>query len=302
MDYRVVLVWLCLLGALLYAVTHIRSAPARAAPFCRPHEGEPLPLISDEDEPIGHVHWMRVQGPRGTFEMACNDPRTDRYISGTLSRGAVWEPEIMEALKAHLGEGKVFVDVGANIGYFSAAAVTLGAAVYSVEAVWPNYVRLLMTRTRLGSPQQWRVRHGAAAEESGRAVHLAVASAASNSGNFKVAEGAAQWHAVTLRLDEWIAAPVDLMKLDVEGHEAQALAGATRLICVHGVRVIVMEYTSDVRTNKQCPHEELFAWLTRIGYRMYSIDGRSPLEWERAHLTYRRSNVMWKAERKIECD
>ncbi|WP_428674951.1 FkbM family methyltransferase [Roseibium sp.] len=55
----------------------------------------------------------------------------DRKI---LAKGRLPEREEHRLLEPHLGEGKVFVDVGANIGSYSIFAAGLGADVLAVEA------------------------------------------------------------------------------------------------------------------------------------------------------------------------
>lgn len=62
------------------------------------------------------------------------------YYKGTESEQSeqqheVWEPSLVNAMKARLGPGKHFVDIGANEGYFSLYAAALGATITAFEPV-----------------------------------------------------------------------------------------------------------------------------------------------------------------------
>ncbi len=293
----------------------VTTVPTYFVYFCNPYDAQDYSdyLDREEDKPVGHVYWKTVRGidqGRTAFELALNNPRTDTYISGTIMRGQIWEPEVLGVVQTYVkGPESVFVDVGANIGYYSAMAATRGAKVHSVEAVWPNYARLAMTRKRMGDPSTWRIWRHAADMEEGRVVRLQVASRGRNAGNFKattklVSSGypPSQHYATTIRLDQVVQEPVDLIKLDVEGQEAQVLAGATQLVCYHGVRAIVMEFTHDLRNNPQCEWRKMFQWLKKIGYNLYAANGVTPLDWRMSRWTYRGANVLWKRMRdRVQC-
>lgn len=256
----------------------------------------------EEDKLVGHAYWKTVRGIGGTFELALNNPRTDTFISGTIARGQIWEPGVLGLVQAYVrGPKNVFVDIGANIGYYSAMAATKGAKVYSVEPAWPNYARLSMTRKRMGDPNTWRIWRHAVDSEEGRVVRLQVTSRGKNAGNFRVTYPRgflpSHYHATTVKLDQLVQEPVDLLKLDVEGHEANVLAGATRLVCYYGVKVIVMEFTDNLRNNPQCEWRKMFQWLKRIGYNLYAVDGFTSLDWRVSKWTYRGANVVWKRMR-----
>jgi len=68
----------------------------------------------------------------GTLEC---DPQD--FIDQRILAFGVWEPHLTQVISDRLGEGDVFVDVGANIGYYAAlAALRVGAAgkVIAIEA------------------------------------------------------------------------------------------------------------------------------------------------------------------------
>lgn len=85
-----------------------------------------------------------------SFKMMIRDPETDTFISGHLAEGREHDPEVRQLLLRCL-EGKrnaVFVDVGANIGYFTATALVVGARTISFEPFYENAGALMGTIKR----------------------------------------------------------------------------------------------------------------------------------------------------------
>ena len=64
--------------------------------------------------------------------------RNDFRIGAVIARTGGYMPAVAEQVRAHLGPGGVFVDVGANIGYFTVLAATLVGERGWVVAFEPN--------------------------------------------------------------------------------------------------------------------------------------------------------------------
>jgi FkbM family methyltransferase len=78
--------------------------------------------------------------------------RTDPVVGAQLSQLGTYEPHVTAAISAYLKPGNAFVDVGANIGYYSCLAAQLvgpTGRVFAVEAYEPN-VKLLLANRALG--------------------------------------------------------------------------------------------------------------------------------------------------------
>jgi hypothetical protein len=88
-----------------------------------------------------------LQGPRVTgrnLKMAIHRDG-DLYISECIRRFGIWEPTETEYLLDNLGPGDTFVDIGANIGYFSVIAADLvekEGRVYAFEPDDKNFALL----------------------------------------------------------------------------------------------------------------------------------------------------------------
>lgn len=159
---------------------------------------------------------------------------------------AGYEPSTVAALLASFekaGGGFGFVDVGANIGLYSAvcAAMFEPGAVLALEPT-PD-IASIARQIAAANDLSIDVQEVAASSEPGMAqLHLADASDVSNSleSGFKASEHSVEVR--TMRLDDVIddaAMTPSVMKIDVEGHEASVLDGARSVLECHRSVVVV---------------------------------------------------------------
>ncbi|MGW3488369.1 FkbM family methyltransferase [Streptomyces sp. NPDC001054] len=150
----------------------------------------------------------------------------------------MWEPNLTKWLSSRLKPGDVFVDVGANIGYFSALGARLvgaGGAVVSVEAS-PSFAELLRANLRLNRADNVRVVEQAVSDRE-ETLTLVLASSANMGANSIVPydgpiearhEVPASPLSSLLTEDEVQRARV--IKIDVEGAEGKAVRGLAPLL------------------------------------------------------------------------
>jgi FkbM family methyltransferase len=55
------------------------------------------------------------------------------WVQQEFEKSGVWEPRTTKYVETHLKAGQTFVDVGANVGYYSILASKLGAKVLAFE-------------------------------------------------------------------------------------------------------------------------------------------------------------------------
>ena len=126
--------------------------------------------------------------------------------------------------------GMSVLDVGAHVGLFTLAFARLvgpSGHVHAVEPDQANYARLLRNLER--NPEiTWVTPHNVAVSDRRRTLHLETPNP-HNRAPRAAAEGVSV-EAITL--DDLGVSP-DLVKMDIEGHEPQALAGASSTLAGH---------------------------------------------------------------------
>jgi FkbM family methyltransferase len=169
---------------------------------------------------------------------------TDRLITPLVQDHPTWEGDVTRFVTAALRPGSTFVDVGANVGYFSVLASCLVGRSGLVVAIEPDPRTCDFLRANL-----WR--HGCAnvvvvpaavGVERGSAwlVHNSQGRAGSWTES-SPAEGAIA--VPCTRLDELLAGlTVDVLKVDIEQREHLAIAGASAVVRANPSLVVVCEF------------------------------------------------------------
>lgn len=228
--------------------------------------------------------------PVPPYHINTHNPETqDIFISGSVhSAKAPWDPYVwdlfLSVFMRHPSPG-VVVDVGANIGYFSLLAATMGHKVYSFEPMNRNVAKLQSSILKNHLEHKITLIQNAVTYDSTGSVTLR-ATHESNQGNgmiIPIPESVSesgiygQDYAHTIRLDEVVREDVLLMKIDVEGYEGSVLNGAKSLICNHIVRYIAIEFSSNTQYSQICSANAMLATLELIGYTMSDIVLDSPV-------------------------
>jgi len=182
-------------------------------------------------------------GPAGSrFYMRLHPIGDSSFIVGE------YEPGCVRALREHLLEGSVCVDVGANVGYFSilmSRLVGKHGQTIAFEPM-PENVELLRENIEVNGLENIVVVAAAAGDESGSVELLNAASDRATKTASVVGyhiEGPAQTTVVRcVRLDDYFDAsvpPPALIKIDVEGAELMVLKGARQTIAKSQPTLIV---------------------------------------------------------------
>lgn len=193
----------------------------------------------------------------------------------------IWEPDLTRFIARRLHEGDGFIDIGANVGYYSlAAAKVVGdtGTVVSVEASRRIFEMLIANIERNADiKQRIRTVHVAASAEPGElTVHLGPEhnlglTTTSPRGNF-TSEAAVQALPLHDILHDDEITRTRLVKIDVEGGEDQVLAGMREFIerCPKTVEILV-EVTPRWWTNSQCTLQQVLQPLLDAGFHAYAL-------------------------------
>ena len=179
----------------------------------------------------------------------------DAAIAPWLVLDGLWEPHVTSWLQETLQRGQVFVDVGANVGYFTLLGASLvgdSGRVVAVEA-HPQLADVLQRNVVINGYYGYVTTHNRAAwsEDTQLQFHVRTNFAGNSSAGTIDAEGLRRLGDTeqvltvdAVRLDELLAdlPRVDVMKIDVEGAEVHAITGLARTVEANPDMIIMFEW------------------------------------------------------------
>jgi len=169
------------------------------------------------------------------------------YIDAIVLRHGYYEEEVLDAIRVHLGPGEVFWDVGSNLGLhaLTIAHARRDARVYAFE---PNpQMAGLIQAAAAANGVAVAVQEVALDTRTGRAKFFVYAGNVGRSGlhNWDADPHLASIEVATLRGDEAVGNGAirqpHVVKLDVEGNEAQVLEGMPAVLADRALHTIVFE-------------------------------------------------------------
>ncbi|HEV7591171.1 MAG TPA: FkbM family methyltransferase [Longimicrobium sp.] len=225
------------------------------------------------DLALSTVAPRRAVSPRTLFSGRVLDPASGAWFHFRAGTDDLYnampggEMDVHEAILAPLGEGDVFVDVGANVGYYTVlAAGRVGATgqVLAFEAT-PGTARQL--RTNLEANGLANVEVVEAAVHDGSRERLTIGVPAGVYGMASVMNGGganvASWEVAATTLAQACARfpRIRMVKMDIEGAELAALRGAEPILARVENLVVECNRGSD----------EIVALLERHGFEVSAL-------------------------------
>ena len=209
----------------------------------------------------------------------------DRVQKTILARGE-WDPHTGATLRALLAPGDTFIDVGANVGYFSlltSRAVGPNGRVFAFE---PSLRALGQLVDHLESNRVRNVVVSSLGLSDRRALVSFYRAEASNIGKSSLglaeAERADSESILTTPLDEYLAGLdviPQVIKIDIEGAELLALRGMQRLLRENQPYVLC-EVIDSYLAKLNCTATEMHALMDELGYKSYiAVDKSDEAQW-----------------------
>ncbi len=215
----------------------------------------------------------------------------DAAIAPWLVLDGLWEPHVTGWMQSSLQPGQVFVDVGANVGYFTLLGASLvgpGGKVVSVEA-HPTLAEVLQRNVVINGYYGFVTTHNKAAwsETTELEFHIRTNFAGNSSVGTIDAEGlkrlgdteqAVRVEAVVL--DDLLAdlPRVDVMKIDVEGAEVHAFKGLTRTLEANPGITIMFEWArAQIESVGDTP-QDLADLVEGLGFKFRLLETGEPID------------------------
>jgi len=222
----------------------------------------------------------------GGLAFTC-DPRDS--VAREVCYTGCYEPQETQLASRILRAGDVFVDVGANWGYFTLAAshwVGPSGRVFAFEPE-PRLFDLLRTNVALNSLDYVEPYRLAVADRRRSLPFTAFAAASDNWGQSRAAapDARADFEADAVALDDVLddrgIEQVQLTKIDVEGGEVAVLAGMRRGLLRGRYRYLLLECHPARLSQRGHDEDQTLRPLADAGYRLWII-GHTPQRHRRA--------------------
>jgi len=220
--------------------------------------------------------WTSVAGYQIELDLA------DLVQRHTFMR--TWEVPEVRLLPRLLPQGGVFLDVGANFGYYTAVAARhAGQAgqVYAFEPE-PTIFRKLSAWVSHGRVSQVRCLNVALSDEAGT-IQLYVPPAWLHNHDasvFPYCDGMTELVAPRTTIDEFLRSNplerVDLMKLDVEGHEWEVLWGARHTLQSGRIKNLLCEFNPQFGDQCKYDLDDLYQMIVATGFQETPYRGGPP--------------------------
>jgi FkbM family methyltransferase len=216
------------------------------------------------------VKRMSAKTPQGVFWV---DPVS--LLGVRLTREGTFEENMILTLEKFLKPGSIFVDLGANEGYFTVIAARLCGSAGRVIAIEPQdrLQPVIKENVRLNGSPSVSVVHAAIGDMSGT-VKIQLTPSTNNGGsgigrrsNYRLPSQDVGMQTLAQVLDAQLLAEVDLMKVDIEGFEYEALLGSPQVFEQHRVKALALELHPTLLAGRGRDAADIEAMLTRCGYR-----------------------------------
>jgi FkbM family methyltransferase len=190
-----------------------------------------------------------------------------------LLENGMYEPGLTGILRAVLRPGDVFLDAGANEGYFSILAAALVGDTGAVYCIEPQTRLQVVIRENVyrNNASGVRICQVALAERDEQLVRLFLRPSTNTGASSLYRHWRVGWSSElveTITVDTFLrlhgVSRVRLLKVDCEGAEAAIVRGATEALCRRAIDFIAMDYHAVISGAESC--RETHELLGRFGY------------------------------------
>ncbi|MDY6905617.1 MAG: FkbM family methyltransferase [Thermodesulfobacteriota bacterium] len=233
------------------------------------------------------IYPLNIPGVTTTLAMYLH-PENDKCVSKQIREQGIWEPYETSLIVDYLGNGGVFLDIGANIGYYTVLAASIVGREGLVVAFEPDNDNFALLEQNLALNHMTNVRPICAAVSGHRGRGFLYRST-DNSGDHQLydnGEGRSRMAADVVHGGDYVRSitrRVDFIKIDTQGSETGIVNGLSRIILSNRehLTMIVELWPYGLRKAGSSGHALLdmladfdmpLYLIDHIGHRIYKVD------------------------------
>lgn len=214
--------------------------------------------------------YHRLTGKRGVISLTTRSnvrlsiDLGDDIIATSLIEYGEWEPSLTKFIQRIVRPGMTVVDIGAHVGYYTTLCAQLVGKDGRVISFEPEpYNFSLLSRNAQQFSNCTLVNTGVSDTEGSATLYLAEGNLGAHSMHVK--SGVATT-IQTVVLDEFLPdTKTDVVKMDIEGNEPQALAGMQKMLSQ--TAYLIFEYIPGYVSSP----EVMFTQLSTAGFTLYEV-------------------------------
>ena len=204
-------------------------------------------------------------------------PSHDEGVSDSLRMEDTWEPELTREFERVIKTGMTVLDVGANVGYHTLLASRLVGKNGHVLSFEPDPSNLALLEkniqaNRCANVQVFPFAVGAA--ERTVELNLCSSTAGAHSTAYVPEGGHDKITVRMVRLDDFLNPELqpNVVKMDIEGGEAQALEGMARILADSRLTTVFIECSPPILAKLGSSPSNLLKKLERVGFSSRQLD------------------------------
>jgi len=253
--------------------------------------------------------WLGISNRTYNKKLANNfymQVNPSEHIQQQLFWYGYYEKEVGDLIKKILKPNEVFLDIGANIGYFSllAAIHQPSAKIFSFEPV-TSIFKQFEENIALNKISSVTVINAAVGERDDlKEIYISTADNIGMS-SFQEPENYSgrKEKVKVIAIDGWFKSSglpkIDLVKIDIEGSELSALKGMTKTL-LNFKPVIIVEVNPDTLRLFDHRSLDIFDHLKQLGFTGFLISKAAKLETINENLLQEAGNVLFIHDEKIK--
>lgn len=217
----------------------------------------------------------RVKLPIAVSPVRDHMMHLDAKDSLHLSIRGFYEPLVTELLERRIGEGDTVLDIGAHIGYHTlicARAVGRRGRVFAFEPA-PDNLAVLRKNVEGNGYRNVSIEQKAVAKRGGTIRLYLSEDTSVDHRTYNLHDGRRSIEVEAVRLDDRFAEErVDLIKMDIQGAEADAIQGARELLRRNKTVDLVTEFWPVGLREYGVEPEGYLSLLVEQGFELFNID------------------------------